>query len=129
MKVLVCGDRYWDNFDLIRKRLAKLPKDTIIIEGECKGADLMAKQAAIELKLEVESYPADWKKYGRAAGPIRNNQMLVEGKPDLVIAFHNSLHKSKGTRNMLNLTRRAKIPFEIHTEHPYGMLDIENDSI
>jgi hypothetical protein len=47
-------------------------------------------------------FPAEWKKYGNAAGPIRNARMLNEGVPDVVIAFHENIHKSKGTKNMMD---------------------------
>lgn len=59
--------------------------------------------------LKVEPYPADWS-IGRAAGPIRNKRMIVEGKPDLVVAFHDSLETSRRTRNMINQAISAGIP-------------------
>jgi len=59
--------------------------------------------------LEVIWFPADWEKYGRAAGPIRNKQMIMEGKPDLVVAFHNNISKSRGTKNMVTQARRHGI--------------------
>ena len=96
MIVLICGDRYWSDREAIRRRLKQLPKDTIIIHGAARGADSIAGEEAKLLGLIVEEFPADWDKYGRAAGPIRNRLML-DRKPDLVIAFHHDLSKSKGT--------------------------------
>lgn len=58
----------------------------------------MAGEVATELGCQVEVFPADWKKYGRAAGPIRNNEML-DSDPDVVLAFHDSLETSKGTKH------------------------------
>jgi hypothetical protein len=113
MRVLVCGDRYWCSYAKIESRLKKLPKGTVIIEGECRGADLIAKSAAKELGFEVEEYPADWDKYGKAAGYRRNSQMLTEGKPDLVIAFHQNLKRSKGTKMMLEIAQKAGVPTEL----------------
>ena len=52
--------------------------------------------------MTIAVYPADWKKYGRAAGPIRNLQMLDNGKPDICYAFHDCIEKSKGTKDMVN---------------------------
>ena len=54
-------------------------------------------------------FPADWKKYGRAAGPIRNKQMLNEGKPDLVLAFHTNIENSKGTKSMIQIAKKSEI--------------------
>lgn len=103
MRVLVCGDRHWTDKDAIRSRLSKLQDagyDTVI-EGEALGADSIARDEARELGMAVLSFPANWAKYGRAAGPIRNKQMLDEGKPNLVLAFHGNIKESKGTKNML----------------------------
>jgi hypothetical protein len=51
-------------------------------------------------------FPADWEKYGKAAGPIRNQQILVEGKPDLVVAFQGG----RGTANMVSRAQQAGVP-------------------
>jgi hypothetical protein len=107
MRVLVCGDRHWVDRAAIKRELRKFPANTVIIEGEAKGADSLARDVALELGFKVLSFPADWDKYHRAAGPIRNRQMLTEGKPDLVLAFHQDLTRSKGTKNMVTLARRA----------------------
>lgn len=75
----------------------------------------MAKAVAQSQGYTVESYPADWKRYGRAAGPIRNRQMLEEGKPDLIIAFHSNLAESRGTANMVKIARKAGIEVRVFT--------------
>jgi len=55
MKVIVCGDRRWLNIKTIEDRLRRLPKDAIIIEGGCKGADLLARRIALDIGLEEET--------------------------------------------------------------------------
>ncbi len=115
MKVLVCGDRHWSGYTVILRRLKNFPKDTVIIHGDCHGADRLAGRAAGILGLEVKPYPAEWDKYDNAAGPIRNQQMLDEGKPDSVLAFHSNLAKSKGTKDMIERARCVNIPVEIIT--------------
>lgn len=70
----------------------------------------MASSAAIRHGLETESYPADWANFGKAAGPLRNQRMLDEGKPDLVVAFTNDLASSRGTRDMVRRAQAAGIP-------------------
>ena len=74
MKVLVCGDRNWKDEEIIEKELKKLLSDTIIIHGNCRGADKMAGVIAKILGIKVEIYPADWERYGKGAGIIRNQQ-------------------------------------------------------
>jgi len=82
-----------------------------VIEGEAKGADTMAREWAEHSGISVEKYPADWDTYKRAAGPIRNKQMIDEGKPDVVIGFHQDLESSKGTKNMQTQSLKAKLVF------------------
>jgi len=77
-----------------------------LIEGEARGADSMARDIALARGWEVIRVPADWVKYGRGAGPIRNQQMLDMG-PDQVWAFHDNLACSKGTLDMVRRSKRA----------------------
>ena len=110
MKVLICGDRNWRDYTAIKQYVSSLPPNTVIIEGDARGADQLAGLAAKEQGLPTEIYPAQWAIYGRAAGPIRNKQMLDEGKPDLVVYFHLDLDSSKGTKDMVTRATKAGIP-------------------
>ena len=88
-KVLICGSRDWTAHEPIRAWLSKLQDmgfDTVI-EGEARGADIIAREEAQLLGFTVMPFPANWRQFGRAAGPIRNRQMLDE-QPELVLAFH-----------------------------------------
>jgi len=85
--------------------LGALPEGTVIIQGGAKGADECARRWANEHSVGCETYHADWKKYGKAAGPIRNRKMLDLGNPDLVIAFPGG----NGTQNMVALARQNYI--------------------
>ena len=110
-RVLICGDRNWQDKEMIKDLLIKLKPD-VVIEGECDGADKLSRKAANELGYsedKILKFPADWTKYGKNAGPIRNKQMLDEGKPTLVAAFHDNIEKSKGTKNMLSQAKKAGI--------------------
>ena len=109
MRVLCCGDRNWSSYKIIRRELEKLRSDTIIIEGCANGADSISGDIASEIGYRLLEFPADWNKYGRAAGPIRNKQMLDEGKPDLVLAFHSNIENSRGTKNMIEQAKKRGI--------------------
>ena len=112
MKILVCGDRDWTDIWTIYDVLNKYPRDTIILHGAARGADTMAGTIAKKLKFTIHSCPAQWEKYGKAAGPIRNRQML-DMNPDLVIAFHNNIEKSKGTKDCIKEAEKRGIPVEL----------------
>lgn len=112
LRVLVCGDRHWRDERIIRTVLAGLGApavDVVVIHGAARGADSIADRVARRLGYRVESYPAEWERYGKAAGPIRNRRMLVEGRPDVVIAFHDDLAASTGTADMVTIARRAAV--------------------
>jgi hypothetical protein len=115
MRILFCGDRNWTNYKLIADIVADFKPD-VVIEGEARGADSMARDAAEYFGIPVEAYPANWEVHGKAAGPIRNTQMLKEGKPDLVVAFHNDLQNSKGTLNMVTQARKQNIKVYVYTD-------------
>ena len=112
MLVLITGDRNWRDRKKIEARLSKLPKGTIIIAGGADGADTLAKRVAWSLGLHVMECKALWGFYKISAGPIRNRAMLSL-KPDLVIAFHSDLSKSKGTKDCVTEAKRRGIEVEV----------------
>ncbi len=83
-----------------------LPTDIVIIAGGAKGVDSAAADFAIMAFCQLQEFKADWDKHGKAAGPIRNQQMLNEGKPDLVVAFPGG----RGTADMVRRARKAGVP-------------------
>lgn len=114
MKVLITGDRDWtDDFpiDVIIAGLVSLagPEPLILLHGKARGADSLADQWKSCAGIDVRPFPADWDTYRRSAGPIRNRQMLDE-QPDLVIAFHDDLAISKGTKDCVEEAARRGIP-------------------
>ena len=117
MRVLICGDREYFDSVWIKEVLDDLNEYLgvdCVIEGECRGADRAGRIAAEGLGIPVEPYPADWDQYGKSAGPIRNRQMLKEGKPDLVLAFHSNIEKSKGTKDMIFAANKAGIQVRLY---------------
>lgn len=108
MRVLVCGGREYGATPSERAAvvtvLAALRGDVTVVHGAAPGADSEAGQAAEILGLRVEKYPADWATHGKAAGPLRNQQMLDTGI-DLVIAFPGG----RGTADMKGRARLAGV--------------------
>jgi hypothetical protein len=122
MRALVCGGRdymdekyleqvldlclKWWNLELIitgeENKKKRNPDGTVVF----RGADTLAHQWALKRRLATEVYLPDWDTYGKPAGMIRNRQMLVEGQPNVVIAFPGNV----GTENMVTIARRADVP-------------------
>jgi hypothetical protein len=111
--ILVSGDHYatrdvW--YDLIESMMIEQKPDTIFVEGEAPGIDTFCNEIALYYDYNLRRYPADWKKYGKGAGPIRNKEMLDRENVDVVWAFHDNIKKSKGTKNMIHQARERGIP-------------------
>jgi len=68
-------------------------------------------------------FPAHWDEYGRAAGPIRNRQMLDKGWADAVVAFHLNLDESKGTADMVREARKRGLPVWVCTDGPDALAE------
>lgn len=100
MKLLVCGDRKWLFPEVIRHYLMVV-KPELVIEGEATGADRQSRLEADKLNIPVMRFPAKWTQFGKAAGTIRNQQMLDEGQPTHVLACHADIVNSKGTKDMI----------------------------
>ena len=114
MRVLVCGGRDYPDQAKVNSVLTPLLEqfpDLEIIEGGATGADLLAKNWAHAKNVPVQTFPANWKLYGKRAGYIRNVQMLEEGQPDMVIAFPGG----PGTGMMVNLADKANVSVRIIT--------------
>lgn len=112
MKVLVCGDRNWQASGMVYSSLDTLREsfpDLEVISGYSTGADSHGANWAMRNNVKLHAFYADWKKYGKAAGPIRNQRMLTEGQPDLVLAFHDDLSRSKGTAHMVKIAQAAGV--------------------
>lgn len=112
MRLLICGDNNYTDYKRVLgflKECQRKYNDLIVIEGGAKGADRLAKRAAKELGIPVEEFPANWLGLGRVSGPTRNQKMIEEGKPDQIIAFHDDIESSKGTKDMINRAKKNNI--------------------
>ena len=108
MKVLVCGGRNYEEREkafFILDAMHGKKAIALIIEGGARGADTLAREWAVSRNVPFRTFHANWALYGRRAGPIRNQQMLDEAKPDVVIAFPGG----DGTRDMVTRARNRGI--------------------
>jgi hypothetical protein len=100
MRVLVCGGRDFNDPSFVFRHLYHQHDQspiTLLISGGASGVDRFANSWAEGRHIATLEIRAQWKKHGRAAGPLRNAEMLRLGKPDLVMAFPGG----KGTANMV----------------------------
>ena len=109
MRVLVCGGRDYDDRDHIWNTLCALDNEKrieVVIHGCATGADNQGMIWAQGLGRKHAPFAPDWHRYGKQAGPIRNQRMIDEGKPDLVIAFPGG----RGTADMVRRAKAAGVP-------------------
>ena len=111
VRIIVAGGRRFNDYDYLRYMMDELIDgiyDTVeIISGHAKGADSLGERYANERGLKLSVFKADWKQYGKAAGIIRNQQMLDYAKEEfpIVAAFWDG--ESRGTKDMIERSRRA----------------------
>jgi hypothetical protein len=112
MRIIICGSRNWTDKALIHaevdRLLARYDNELIIIHGVCEtGADMIANDYCIEKDIRIIPFPAKWKIQGLRAGPIRNQRMIDEGKPQGVVAFDMG---GDGTADMMRKAKAAGLP-------------------
>jgi hypothetical protein len=117
VKLLACGSRTFEDGSIVEAILDGIDsidsRVQFLIHGAARGADTHAAFWAERQGFPEEAilaFPADWEKYGKRAGYVRNQQMLDEGHPDLVVAFVDKpLAESKGTAMMVDIARKAGV--------------------
>lgn len=105
MKLAVTGGRNFNERDAVYAALDNIHNETpvtLLIHGVASGADTLAGEWAKSRGVPVEEHPADWKAYGRMAGPLRNAAM-IRRRPDVVVAFPGGI----GTANMVSQSRKS----------------------
>jgi YspA, cpYpsA-related SLOG family len=102
MKVAIVGSREYPNLSKVRAYIQTLPPNIIIVSGGAKGVDKCAEKVAEFIGLQTEIYPADWHKFGKAAG-MKRNQQIVEAS-DRVVAFWDG--DSRGTKNTIDTAKK-----------------------
>jgi hypothetical protein len=84
----------------------------LLINGGAAGADTLAREWAVDRKVDHLTLYAKWEIFGKSAGPIRN-RLMAKKRPRLVVAFHPNLDESKGTRDMIKVANDRGIKVKI----------------
>jgi hypothetical protein len=109
-KVIIAGSRTFNDYTLLEETLNKFNLTiTEIVSGTAKGADSLGERYATENNITIKKFPANWAKYNKSAGYIRNKEMAEYG--DILIAFWDG--KSKGTKHMIDLANNKNLSVNI----------------
>lgn len=114
-KVIIAGGRDFVDYNLLREKVnnilidKRLTHKIVIVSGCARGADTLGMRYASENIFDVDEYPADWDKYGKKAGYMRNVEMAENA--DALIAFWDG--KSKGTKHMIDIATERKLPIRV----------------
>jgi hypothetical protein len=112
MKIVIAGSRHIIDPSIVEKAIKEsgfLGAISEIVSGGARGVDSLAEEYARDTGIPFKLFPADWDKYGKAAGPIRNQQMAEYA--DALIAVWDG--KSKGTLNMINNMKKLNKPYKV----------------
>lgn len=109
-RVIIAGCRDFNDYELLKEKCDyflqdEKKEDVVIISGHVSGADALGERYAQERGFQLETFPADWKAHGRAAGPIRNARMASAA--NALIAFWDG--KSRGTKNMIETAKNHNL--------------------
>ena len=112
IKVIIAGGRNFDDFNKLCQvcdEFLQDQNDIEIVSGACKGADLLGEKYAAERNHQIKQFPADWRQYGKSAGPKRN--FIMAAYADALIAFWDG--ESNGTKNMIELATKADLKVKV----------------
>ena len=114
-KIIIAGGRDFMDYNLLKEKTDKILQEKkvthkiVIISGCARGADTLGLRYASENAFDVEEYPANWDKYGKKAGYMRNVEMAENA--DALIAFWDG--KSKGTKHMIDIATERNLPTRV----------------
>ena len=114
MKVIIAGGRDFNDYDLLCQKIDKIlskQTDIEIVSGRAKGADQLGERYAKEHGYFIKMFPADWNRYNKQAGYIRNEDMA--NYADALIIFWNN--ESKGSQHMINIAKQQNLLIRIIT--------------
>lgn len=112
MKVIIAGTRDFSDYDLLTQvcdHMLSNSKSVEIVSGGARGADLLGERYARERGYQCKIFPADWEKYGKAAGFKRNSEMA--NYAECLIAFWDGT--SRGTQHMINMAKKKNLQVKI----------------
>lgn len=124
IRIIIAGSRKFNDYIKMLNKLDELGihllatmDDIEIVSGHASGADTLGEKFAKAYNYPLKIFPADWNTYGKAAGPIRNEQMVkyaAEANRGILVAF--PIGESKGTRNMIKLAKQYGLEVNVYED-------------
>ena len=120
-RVIVAGSRNFTDkkrlYKVLDEYLPSFDDEIEIVSGHCRGADLIGEEYAKDHGIPLVLFPANWSKYGKRAGYIRNNQMAkyASEKNGALVAF--PIGESKGTKMMIRLAHEYDLEINVNWEN------------
>ena len=114
-RVIIAGTREFQDYNLLRQTMDRLlaniqkGEEIVVVCGMARGADSLGKRYAQERGYAVKEFPAEWDRFGKAAGFIRNEEMAQNA--DALVAFWDG--QSRGTKNMIDLAQRYQLKIRV----------------
>jgi hypothetical protein len=112
VRVIIAGSRSFQDYELLKSKCDKILQnfeEVEIVSGGCRGSDALGERLALESGFGLKLFPADWDKYRKSAGHIRNAQMADYA--DCLILFWDGI--SKGSEDMLALARKKDLKIRV----------------
>ena len=110
MKTIIAGSRTITNYKLIKETLDNINfKITEIVSGTAIGVDKLGEKYGLENNIQIKQFPANWDKYGKSAGYIRNKDMADYA--DDCIVFYNGI--SNGSNHMIKISKENNLILKI----------------
>lgn len=120
-KVIIAGSREFDNYDMLKEKCDKIlsrkvneGEEIVIVSGTARGADTLGEKYAEERGYKIERYPANWDKYGKKAGYLRNKKMAEVS--NACIVFLSSKAENKGSKMMISIATEEKLLIRVIKE-------------
>lgn len=113
-RVIIAGTRTYDDYETLKAyadyKLSRIDEDIEIVSGGARGADALGERYAKEKGYSVKRFPAEWERYGKRAGPRRNEAMAEYA--DALLAYWDG--ESRGTKNMIELAKASGLKVGVY---------------
>ena len=116
-RIIIAGGRDFSDYNLLSTTmdylLSRVNDEIIVVCGKARGADTLGELYAQERGYTVQYFPADWERYGKSAGHVRNTEMAKNA--DALVAFWDG--SSRGTKNMIEIAQKHGLKIRIERYH------------
>ena len=112
MRVIIAGGRTFNDYELLYQKCNEalsLQTEVEIVSGTAGGADRLGEKYAAEKGYPVKQFPADWEKFGKSAGYIRNEEMAKYA--DALICFWDG--ESRGSKHMIDIAKKYNLKVKV----------------